>query len=168
MTLPPVDRRILDLLPDSGPDAPPSPVEPREDEVFVPGWEVQDSITGTGGEFRVTRISRGRPRVELRTDHAGALDHFLLGRYAPLRRSAHHLPPVLHEALPEPGAAVVVEDGPGRGATLRWSEDGREFTASTPRRDDAQLLAALLAHPLDDLVAAYLDPRSGPGLHLPG
>lgn len=166
MTVPPVDPRILDLARDSGPDAPSHPIEFREDGILVPGWEVQEWITSAEGGFTVTRISRGRPVVELRTDHPGALDRFLLDLHGGLWRSAHDLPTLLHSSVPEPSVPFVL-DGPAHRLTLRWSEDGREFTATRLRRGQAELLALMLTHSLDDLLAAYRDPRSGPALHLP-
>ncbi|NAZ88127.1 hypothetical protein [Kineococcus indalonis] len=154
--------------PDGGPDSPPRPVEFREDEVLIPGWEVQCSIADVGDGFRFTRTTRDRPVVDLRTDHLGALERFLVGRSGALWRSAHHLAPVLFASFPEPGERFTVEEGPERGVTLRWSEDGRGASASGIDRDGASFLALALAHPLEDLLAAYRDPRTGPALRLPG
>lgn len=130
------------------------------------------------GVYRVEEVERVRvQRRVLRTSEESALHRYLALSLAARWRSARRLGLLMPVDRPLPDGMRVELSGT-RNASLRWVEDGVERRADdlVPHRADdlartllhplEVVVAALLAHDLESLVASYRDPAGRPALVL--
>lgn len=144
-----------------------TPLEERGDRVEFGDPEVRYAVSRQGEDVVVTRSSRGREQVELRTDHAGAADRYLLHLLGSSWRSARSLPNPLFDDLPPLGEGFSATRPERARVTLHWQEGGRGFSAARLRPDEEKVLAHLLRHATAEIEDAYRDTGGRPPLPLP-
>ena len=126
--------------------------------------EVQLVVARDGDDILVDRISRGaHAGTQLRTRERSAVERYLVAWIGDAWRESRRLP----RAFPDSALTVADADvirGENWEASLTWTHDGRQCVATEINVGAARLLAALLAHDLDALVASYQDPDGRPAL----
>ncbi|NAZ76085.1 hypothetical protein GTQ99_11780 [Kineococcus sp. T13] len=144
-----------------------TPLEERAGRVEFGDPEVRHTVSREGEDVVVTRSSRGREQVELRTDHAGAADRYLLHLLGSSWRSARSLPNALFDDLPPLGEGFSTTRPERARVTLHWREGGRGFSAARLRPDEEKVLAHLLRHATSEIEDAYRDTSGRRPLPLP-